>query len=275
MIIDGHHHIAGDTAPILASMERLGIDCTVLVGVGVNDLNVVTIRDSLIFRMPWLLKTVGVWKSKAIVRSRALQEALLPQPDNERVAKAIRDFPNRFRGFAFVNPAHPQAVAEVENRLAAGFCGIKMALLQYPVSLESPEMFALCEIANSRRVPVFFHQGVTPATSNPEAIFKRFSKVSFIIAHAGVQYFGEAIELARAYPNVWLDTSSYFVTAAKLQQLIRELGPKKMVFGSDVPVMAFDQAEALNKIIQLPISEHDRTAILGDNLQRILDNAKN
>lgn len=273
MIIDGHYHISGDPSPILASMDKLGINCTILVGVGVRDLNVVTIRDSLVFRVPWLLKTFGVWKSRFIVNSRRFQESLLPQPDNDRVEAAIREHPKRFRGFIFVNPAHPGTLDEVERRLSAGFCGIKMALLQYPAALDGPQISALCEIAQAQRIPVFFHQGLTAATADPTAMVKRFPKVNFIIAHAGVQYFKQAIELAREYDNVWLDTSSYFVTASKLRRLMREVGAYKLVFGSDVPVMASDAAEALSKIMALKISDRERTAILGQNLLQILESA--
>jgi len=273
MIIDGHYHISGDPSPIIAGMDKLGIDCTILVGVGVRDLNVVTIHDSLVFRVPWMLKTFGVWKSRIIVKSRRFQESLLPQPDNDRVEAAIREYPKRFRGFIFVNPAHPGTLDEVERRLSAGFCGIKMALLQYPAALDGPQISALCEIASVRRIPVFFHQGLTAATSDPTAMFKRFPNVNFIIAHAGVQYFEQAIQLAREHRNVWLDTSSYFVTASKLRRLIRDVGANKLVFGSDVPVMATDAAEALNKIRALKISEREKAAILGQNMQQILESA--
>ena len=273
MIIDGHYHINGPTAPILASMDALGIDCTVLVGVGVRDLNIVTIRDSIVFRVPWMLKTFGVWKSRHIVNSQRFRESLMPQPDNDRVEAAIREHPKRFRGFVFVNPAHPAMLDEVQRRLAAGFCGIKMALLQYPAALDGPQVSALCEIASARRIPVFFHQGVTAATSDPTAMMKRFPNVNFIIAHAGVQYFGQAIELARQYQNVWLDTSSYFVTEHKLRRLVREVGAQRLVFGSDVPVMATGVEQALKKIRALEISDQERAAILGGNMLRILEAA--
>ena len=104
-------------------------------------------------------------------------------------------------------------------------------------------------------------------------MFKRFPKVNFIIAHAGVQYFEQAIGLARECRNVWLDTSSYFVTASKLRRLLREVGASKLVFGSDVPVMASDAGQALDKIRALEITDQERAAILGLNLRQILESA--
>ncbi len=271
MIIDGHLHLAGDAKPILARMDALGIDRTVLVGVGVRDLGVVTVRDSLIFRVPGLVRTVGVWKARAIVRSRQFREVWMPEPDNDRVGDALRDHSKRFWGFVFVNPSQPGAIDMVERRLKAGFCGIKLALLQYPADLDGPEMCALCELAQARRVPLFFHQGLTPASADPTRMVRRFPRVRFIIAHAGVQYFDQVLALAREHSNVWIDTSSYFVTPAKLRRLLREVGARKLVFGSDYPVMALDPGDALNKILALPLSARDRDAVLGGNLREILE----
>ena len=271
MVIDGHYHLSTGPEHVLARMDALGIDRTVLVGVGVRDLGVVTVHDSLIFRVPFLLQTLGVWRSRAIVRSRRLRKTLLPEPDNRRVAVARRAHPDRFYGFVFVNPSHPQALTEATRRLDEGFCGIKLALLQYPAPLDGPEVAALCELAQARRVPIFFHQGPTPATSNAGALFRRFADVPFIIAHAGVQFFGRALAWATAHRNVWLDTSSYFVTEPKLRRMVRELGTRKLLFGSDVPVMARDAAEALAKIRALRLDEAGEAAILGGNLQRLLE----
>ena len=271
MVIDGHYHLAARTEHVLARMDALGIDRTVLVGIGVRDLGVVTVRDSLVFRVPFLLRTLGVWRSRAMVRSRRLRETLMPEPDNQRVAAALRVHPDRFYGFAFVNPLHPLALTEAARRLDEGFCGIKLALLQYPAPLDGPEVAAICELAQARRVPVFFHQGFTPATSEAGALFRRFADVPFIVAHAGVQYFGHALAWAAAHRNVWLDTSSYFVTEPKLRRMVRELGARKLLFGSDVPVMARDAAEALAKIRALRLDAADEAAILGGNLQKMLE----
>jgi len=191
MIIDGHCHIEAGHEHILARMDALGIDRTVLVGVGCRTLSVVTIRDSFIFRSHFLFRTLGTWRARRLVRSRALREALLDNPINERVLLALREKPDRFYGFAFVNPESDRALDEIRRCLAAGMRGIKLALLQYPADLSGPRVAAICELAAEHRVPLFFHQGLTPASSDARQMTAAFPAVSFIIAHAGVQYFGE------------------------------------------------------------------------------------
>ncbi len=273
MIIDGHRHIDGPCEPILREMDALGIAGTVLVGVGVTDLDVVTVRDSMVFRFDCLVRTIGTWRARRIVNSRRLREALLPDPVNDRVREALANHPDRFAGFVFVNPESTRACDELERCLDDGLRGIKLALLQYPTDLTGPNMAAICAIARARHVPVFIHQGLTRAASDVRSLVREFADVDFIIAHAGVQYFRQMSALATAAPNVHIDTSSYYVTSAKLRALCRSVGPGKLIFGSDVPVMSTTPKEGLAKIMELPIRDEEKQRILGGNLATILAKA--
>lgn len=270
MVIDGHRHIDASSRPILREMDRLGIDRTVLVGVGVRDLSVVTVRDSIVFRSGLLLKTLGTWRARRIVRSRKLRETLLAEPANDRVRDAVARHPDRFSGFAFINPESPRAGDEIRRCLDAGLQGIKLALLQYPTDLEGPNMAAICATAAQRRLPLFVHQGLTRASSDLSRIVKRFPGVVFIVAHAGVQYFESVCRLAATHANVYVDTSSYFVTRRKLRRLCRTVGARKLVFGSDVPVMAETPREGMERIMELPVPDGDKRRILGENLEAVL-----
>lgn len=270
MIIDGHQHIVDDYRPILARMDALGIDRTVLIGVGVRDLSVVTIRNTPVFKSHFLFKTLGMMKARALVNSRALKEGLLGDPRNDAVLHAIRERPDRFSGFCFVNPESPRALDEAVRCLDAGMKGIKLALVQYPTDLNGPKMTALCEIARAKKVPVFIHQGITRESSDVSDLVRRFHDVVFVIAHTGCQCFEEVMELARTRDNVFVDTSSYIATQRKIQKLVDSVSADKLVFGTDVPVMCRDVSEALGKITTLRASDGEKQKILGGNLQRIL-----
>ncbi len=271
MIIDGHQHIEAGHAEILARMDALGIDRTVLIGVGVRDLSVITIRDSPVFRHDLLLRTIGHWSARRLLGSELLKSVLMPQPNNDRVLAAMRAEPDRFYGFAFINPRYEHYMDELTRCLDAGMHGIKLALPQYPADLSGERIFALCEVAKARNVPVFFHQGLTPESSDAAAMVKAFPSVTFIVAHAGAHYFREALQLAAAHDNVFVDTSSYFVTVSKLRRLCRKIGPRRLIFGTDVPVMSRDPSEGLAKIRALKLDPADEKCILGDTLRTIIE----
>lgn len=270
MIIDGHRHIVGDYAPVLAGMDAAGIDRTVLVGIGVRDLGPVTIRDSVIFRSHFLFRTLGMLKARRLVASKAFQNNLLGDPKNDDVLHAIRARPDRFSGFAFINAESPNALAELERCLSQGMQGIKLALVQYPTDLRGRNMMALCEVARVRSLPVFMHLGLTPASSNFEWLAESFPDVSFIIAHAGVQCFEETMRVARRRDNVFVDTSSHIATTAKIRRLCATIGAGKILFGSDMPVMCGSEAEALAKIEALKLPDAEKAKILGENMASLL-----
>ena len=270
MIIDGHQHIVDDYRPILARMDALGIDRTVLVGVGVRDLSVVTVRNTPMIKWHFLFKTLGMMRARALVNSRALKEGLLGDPRNDAVLRAIRERPDRFSGFCFVNPESPRALDEISRCLDVGMKGIKLALVQYPTDLNGPKMAALCEVARAKKVPIFVHQGITRESSDISELVKKCSDAIFIIAHTGCQCFDEVMELARTRNNVFVDTSSYIATQKKIQRMCDTIGSGKLIFGTDVPVMCKDAAEALEKIRTLKASDADKEKILGGNMQGLL-----
>jgi uncharacterized protein len=273
MIIDGHQHLVDDYRPILARMDALGITRTVLVGVGVRDLRVVTIRNSLVFKSHFLFKTFGMMKTRALVNSRALKGGLLSEPRNDAVLRAIRERPDRFDGFVFVNPESPRALDEVQRGLAAGMKGIKLALVQYPTDLNGPKMAALFGLAQAKRIPIFLHQGITRESSDISGVVKKFRDVIFIIAHTGCQCYDAVLELAKTCDNVFVDTSSYIATRKKIQRLCDTVGGRKLIFGTDVPVMCADPLDALQKIETLKIADADKEKALGENLREILRRA--
>jgi hypothetical protein len=169
-----------------------------------------------------------------------------------------------------VNPESPHALDEINRCLDAGMKGIKLALVQYPTDLNGPKMAMLCEVARARKVPIFVHQGITRESSDISDLVKMYQDVVFIIAHTGCQCFEEVMELARTCDNVFVDTSSYISTQKKIQRICDTAGAGKLIFGTDVPVMCKDPAEALVKIRTLKASDGDKEKILGGNVARIL-----
>jgi predicted TIM-barrel fold metal-dependent hydrolase len=76
-----------------------------------------------------------------------------------------------------------------------------------------------------------------------------------------------AIDVARRYPNVYLETSSV-VFFEFLEMAVRELPPEKILFGSDGPLV--DSRVELFKIRLLKLSREHEAKILSGNALRLL-----
>lgn len=190
----------------------------------------------------------------------------------ERAAVKDRCIP-----FASVHPEDPQAIERLRAYHQRGVRGVKLhpEMQQFfPDSDLAMRIYAECE---KLQLPVIFHagrSGIEPEWLRPYALIRhlqrpvqKFPGVRFVLGHAGARDSREAAELARANDNVWLELSSQGLT--RIDELHRELGSEKLLYGSDWPF--YPQAVALAKV--LLVTEHNDTArerILGGNASALL-----
>jgi predicted TIM-barrel fold metal-dependent hydrolase len=118
-------------------------------------------------------------------------------------------------------------------------------------------------------IPVVYH---ADRVVHFNMIAEEYPRIPFIVAHMGSHNntWGdhiEAINLARYFPNVYLDTS--VVAFYKfLERAVKEAGAAKLIFGSDGP--EYDSRVELYKIKLLKLAPADEAKVLGGNIQRLL-----
>ncbi len=77
--------------------------------------------------------------------------------------------------------------------------------------------------------------------------------------------------MARRYPNVYLDTGAHMLTRY-LELAVRELGPGKIIYGSDEPEV--DCRLEIFKVRMLKLPKEQEAMILGGNMPRLLSKYK-
>lgn len=194
---------------------------------------------------------------------------------NDETAAFVARRPDRFVGFAYAAPVKPPA--EVRAELARcvdelGFRGIKLYPPSMPWPLHDERWFPIYEFANERRLPVLFHTGVEP-NALPRYLVEiapRFPSAVFVAGHSGNvdPQRQEAITVARAWPNVYLETCSSFRTPGVIEELVERAGSDRVLFGSDTPLM--DPRSQLGKIVTAAISAEAKRLVLGENARRLL-----
>jgi predicted TIM-barrel fold metal-dependent hydrolase len=104
-------------------------------------------------------------------------------------------------------------------------------------------------------------------------IAAEYPRIPLIMAHLGNfasrdwNEHLEAISVARRYPNVYLETSSV-VFFKYLEMAARELGPSKLIFGSDGPEL--DSRVELYKVRLLKLAPEAEAQVLGGNIAKLL-----
>jgi predicted TIM-barrel fold metal-dependent hydrolase len=183
---------------------------------------------------------------------------------NEYIVQTCQKYPGKFIGFARHSaatehyPIRPMLFHEIHD---LGLRGLKLH--------DQPSQEIL-DAVRDLQIPVLAHLAKVP---DFEEFLPYYPTVNFIVAHLGgemsadVQEHLDAIDLAKRYPNVYLDSSIVLLTEY-LEMAIKQLGPEKVLLASDGP--DGDVRMDIFKIRVLGLPKEHEEKILGGNILRLL-----
>ncbi len=189
---------------------------------------------------------------------------------NREVARIVASRPDRFYGFAFVNPERDRGRIFAMIREAVedmGFCGIKVHRHDGRITRE------VCEAARAFSLPVLYD--VMGEVSIVELLAVEYRDVSFIIPHMGSfsddwRAQSALIDHLARHPNVFTDTSGVR-RFDLLEEAARRAGAKKILFGTDGPWL--HPGVELAKIRALGLAKQEEQLVTGGNFLRLISKA--
>ena len=216
--------------------------------------------------------------------------------ENDWTSAQVSRFPRRLIGFCGVNPLLDTAIAEIERCLRLpGMKGIKLHLGNSGVDVTKPEharrLAAFFAVANRNRAPIVAHMRIRGGEGYGRAHGEAFLEqvlpaapdIVVQVAHmagAGPGYdasadaaIGPLAEaVARGDPRtrrLWFDATTVVrpdspaEETAMLVRRIRQIGPRRVVFGADLalPDSNPPPAEAWALFRTLPLTDAEFTAI--------------
>jgi predicted TIM-barrel fold metal-dependent hydrolase len=191
---------------------------------------------------------------------------------------------NSILGMGWIIPGLRESVEEVDRCIKElGFKGIKMHHSHFKILPSDRSNFDIYENIAQRGIPVLFHCGRNPYSSNAEKqyaipsnffeVIKSFPEMKIIFGHlAGYQDDPErARELINSSPNVFADTAIDIRSNNRtgFGAIVKELDARKIVFGSDYPI--HDGLEIIDWICSSNISESEACLIFEKNALRLFD----
>lgn len=225
-------------------------------------------RDGAAFSLGEILNIMGTYGLKRAVVFPIDEKgggATTYRSLNTRILAAASRHP-RLIPFVRLNPRlGVKAANELKRAVRAGARGVKL----HPRSeaFQPSEAEALVDAVEKERLPVFLHTAHEP-NCRPfewEKIFRRHRRIPFILGHGGKDAFPEAIALARRYSHLWVETST--LSFWRTRVILKNLGPSRVVFGSDLPYS--HPAVELAKF-NLLLNVSDRRKVYSENPQKIL-----
>lgn len=238
MIIDGHTHIhpekdafgrAYDATPesLLEGLEESGVDKAVVLPIAANT--------------PYAKRT-----------------------ENCYVAEWCAKHPERLIGFASI---HPLEEGDSAGRLARavekyGLKGLKLHPRFQGVAADDPRLIPLVKKAADLGIPVAVDCLLWKPTPlrdqlpfNVDTLCKRVPEAKVIMCHAGGFRFLDALAVAVANDNVYLDVSvslGYFHGTPFEDQfmfVLKQVGARRLIYGSDHPYYPLVETYRLSKAI--------------------------
>ena len=208
---------------------------------------------------------------------------------NEEVHELVNLFPDRFIGFASVDPHRPDALEILEYAFKdLNLKGLKLNPSKqqfYPADDLMKPIYQKCLQYNR---PILFHSGMSWEPNTPtrfaqpvnfEEIAINFPGLRFCLAHFGWPWIQETVMLLIKYPNIYTDTSLLYLDSPEdffTQVFTKNFGPfwlernfnRQVMFGSNTPrFRAFKLKAALE---QLPFRKKTLELVFGLNALHFL-----
>jgi predicted TIM-barrel fold metal-dependent hydrolase len=162
---------------------------------------------------------------------------------NDAMIDLLAREPDRVRMLAVVNPNHSShSLAEIERCVKAGAIGIKLLASR---RADDPLLDPIAKAAAAHGLPILHHiwqhrrrdwpsQEISDG-ADLARLAERHPKVNFILAHiGGGGDYMHTFAAVREHPNILPDLSGSGVDRGMLDEALTALGPKRLLWGSDL-----------------------------------------
>ena len=183
--------------------------------------------------------------------------------------------------FGAVHPFMQDLQAELDRLAARGIRGVKMMPLLQEVYPDDPRCASFYEALIERKMILVAHAGRDPMDrqevfGTPERFARMvecYPDLRVVLAHLGGLRMWDDVRrhLLPAGKNVHFDTAyvSFYMGPQDMLELIREIGPERVIFGSDYPWE--EPVKAAKIIAHLGLEDAEREAVLWKNAIALLD----
>ena len=195
---------------------------------------------------------------------------------NDYTLAAMARWPDHCIGFCFLNPENPVdfLMEEMDRCLVAG--GMRGVKLWAAVNAIDSRNDPIMERLSTLGAPVLYHAWYNmtgsyiwhESTSADIAnLARRFPQVPIIMAHLGGCRERGVLDIVDT-PNVLVDTSGSQPETNLVEYAVNQLGPQRVIYGSDWPVR--DYAVQLGRVLGARLRPEDLDFVLHRNATRVL-----
>lgn len=224
---------------------------------------------------------------KAIVFPIAATTGLISPISNRFVAECCEKYPDKLIGFAAVHPVEDEdPVGALERDVARfGLRGLKVHPRRQGISAAEPKLVPVVAKAAELNIPVAIDCMLGKPTPlrdqlplTVDDLCKAVPDAKVIMCHAGGWRFMDALAVAVANDNVYLDLSvslEYFHQTPFEDQFIfmlKQVGAERLIYGSDFPEHSIKDSFVRSRaiLVEHGFSEEELSHIFSKNILSLI-----
>lgn len=203
---------------------------------------------------------------------------------DETTAQAVAKYPDKFVGFAYIDPRHPDCLELLRHSVEdLGLRGVKFGPIYNAVALDDPRLTPVYEYCIANDLPLTLHMGITYTAGAPadlgrpihvDALALSHPELKIVMAHLGHPWCEECIVIVRKQPNVYADISAIFYRPWQFYNAlicVQEYGAADKIFwGTDFPFAGVTESIAGLRGVNDPVAGTQLPRVSSETIERIL-----
>ena len=196
---------------------------------------------------------------------------------NQSTVNFMAKFPGRVRGYYVFNPNYKKLYLDNVHKVMEndGFIGIKFLPNYHNHDLDGDGYREVLDYADAHKLIVLSHTwGDKPQNSvaNVREMIKSHKDIFFIMGHSAPGALDDAIEVAKANDNVFLDICDIHRHSGIIEKMVNAVGSERVLFGTDMPW--YDPNYAIGSVLFANITDQDKKNIFYNNAVELLKRSK-
>ena len=205
---------------------------------------------------------------------------------NDYYAQIVRHFPDKFIGFAGIDPLKKKkAIQEIRRSYELGLRGIAIRPFMFQMAPTNKKMYPIYSTCVELDIPIWFHISINYSTNTMEVerpiyldvVAQDFPELKIIAGHGGWPWVNEMVAVAWRNPNIYIDIASYLpkyigMKGTGWEPLIHygnSVLQDKILFGSTWLFMRMSIRQLADEVINLPLKEYVKEKWLYSNAAKL------
>lgn len=197
-----------------------------------------------------------------------------PSYDRDADRQVVLKYPDRYKAYFGVNGRYTDPEKDLRHVAENPdvYVGFKFLCGYFKVKLSDPRHEAYFKYADDNKLLVLAHTWSGSASEGPEEvekILKKYRNLIFIAGHSLHNEWERAVELAKEYPNLYLELTAVLDDRGGLDLFVERLGSDRILFGTDLPW--FSTHHGIGAVLSAYMTDDDRRNILYRNGAKLLE----